>query len=468
MTALGKLFRTTAFKLAIAYLLIFTVFAGFVLGYVAFSARRLIDEQVSITVDEEIKGILTQFNSGGIVRIVRLIERRAQQPGSSLYLVTTAAGETLAGNIASVDSEGLLEAGRYELFYHVFEDGAPRPRRALVDTVVLPGGFRLLVGRDLDEADRLHDVIRRAAGWSIIFVIALAVASGVFVARRVLKRVDQMTETARSIMAGDFSGRLALAGTNDELDRLALSLNAMLDRINELMTGLREVSDNIAHDLKTPLTRLRNGAEEALRLSGAPEDYRQALEATIEEADGLIKVFNALLMIARAEAGGLLEGASSQDAAEIARDVAELYEPFAEEAGIALRVAFDGPLPVRGSRELIGQALANLVDNAIKYTGAAAEVTGGAPAEVTVSGRMVGGSVEISVADRGPGIPEEDRGRAVERFVRLETSRTRPGSGLGLSLAAAVARLHGGALRLEDNRPGLCAVLSLPSEQALP
>jgi signal transduction histidine kinase len=462
VTALGKLFRTTAFKLALVFLVIFAIFAALILGYVALNARRLLDEQVSATVSEEMKGLFAQFNAGGIQRLVRFVERRSAQPGSSLYLVTTAAGETLAGNIASVDGDILLEAGGYELSYHVIEDGVAHPRHAYVESVALPGGFHLVVGRDLDEADRLHLVILRAAGWSILFVLLLAVIAGLFVARRVLSRVDQMTETSRVIMAGDFSGRLAVTGTNDELDRLAQSLNAMLERISELMAGLREVSDNIAHDLKTPLTRLRNSAEEALRTGSSPDDYRVALNDVIDEADGLIKVFNALLMIARADAGGHLEGMAIVDAGDIARDVAELYEPLAEEAGLALRVEVDETLPIKASRELIGQALANLLDNAIKYT---AETDGEhGPCDVHVTAQKVGDRIELAVADRGPGIPLADRGRAIERFVRLETSRTRPGSGLGLSLAAAVARLHGGTLRLEDHAPGLKAVLDIPSE----
>jgi signal transduction histidine kinase len=460
VTALGRLFRTTAFKLALIFLVIFTIFAATILAYVAYNARRLLEEQVTLAVNEEIKGLLAQFNSGGVLRLVRQIERRANQPGSSLYLVTSAAGETLAGNISGIDSEGLLEAGTYELHYRMVEEGTPRPHRAMVETVILPGGFRLLVGRDLDETDRLHNVILRAAGWSVLLIVALGFASGIFVARRVLSRVDRMTETTRIIMAGDLSGRLAVTGTNDELDRLAQSLNAMLERIGELMSGLREVSDNIAHDLKTPLTRLRNSAEEALRLGDSPDVYRHALEQTIEEADDLIKIFNALLMIARAEAGGVLDTMKREDASEIARDVVELYEAFAEEAGIECRLDASEPIFVQASRELIGQALANLVDNAIKYSTVPDREHDGA--YITVSVRKEAGQVLFEVGDRGPGIPAQDRERVLERFVRLETSRTRPGSGLGLSLVAAIARLHHGTLRIEDNSPGLKTVLSLP------
>ncbi len=283
--------------------------------------------------------------------------------------------------------------------------------------------------------------------------------------RRVLGRIDDMTGTSRNIMAGDMSGRLAIRGTNDEFDRLAGSLNVMLDRVEELMKGLKEVSDNIAHDLKTPLTRLRNRAEEALRTAGGAEDYRTALETIIEEADNLIRVFNALLMIARAEAGNAREGMATFDVADVARDVAELYEPVAEEAGVALTLDLDGAaaegLQIVGSRELVGQALANLVDNALKYATLAEGQ--GAHAAVTISAARVGDTVEVVVGDRGPGIPEADRARVLDRFVRLEGSRSRPGFGLGLSLAAAVARLHGGLLRLEDNAPGLRAVVVLPA-----
>lgn len=459
---LGRLFRTTAFKLAIGILLIFAVFAVAILVYVGFSAQRLLDEQVSITVGEEIKGLLGQYNTGGVIRLVRQIERRSQQPGSSLYLVTSAAGETLAGNIMSVESEGLLEAGTYELFYRVIEDGEPKPHRALVETVILPGGFRLMVGRDLAETDRFRAVIWRTGGWSILFVLALAVTGGVFVARRVLTRIDQMTETTRLIMAGDFSGRLKVSGTDDELDRLAHSLNTMLERIQELMKGLKEVSDNIAHDLKTPLTRLRNSAEEALRNADSVDDLRSALDHVMEEADNLIKLFNALLMIARAEAGGALDKGDYLDLSAVARDVVELYEPLAEEAGLTVKVKADAPLEIRGSRELLGQALANLIDNAIKYSTTDKNVDQGPARDIVVAVERKKGVVELSIADRGPGIAEEDRGRVLDRFVRLETSRTRPGSGLGLSLAAAIARLHNGALKLEDNSPGLRVVFSLP------
>jgi signal transduction histidine kinase len=275
----------------------------------------------------------------------------------------------------------------------------------------------------------------------------------------VLKRIDGMTETAQSIMAGDLKGRLAIAGTGDELDRLADNLNAMLDRIGELMAGMQQVSDNIAHDLKTPLTRLRNRAEEALRTASTSDELRAALDGSIDEADNLIRVFNALLMIARLETGRVSDSMADLDLSDIVAGMAELYEPLAEEAGLTLRTRIAPSLRVAGNRELLGQALANLIDNALKY-GAA---TDGAEPEIVVAAERVGQTIELSVADHGQGIAEADRGRVLERFVRLDQSRSKPGFGLGLSLAVAVVRLHGGQLRLDDNRPGLRVVMTLPA-----
>src|SRR5204862_3939488 len=240
---------------------------------------------------------------GGLRRLVLVVDARSRRPGSSLYLVTTRAGEGLAGNVGSLATGVLESSGWAETRYRRHDDPDGAEHHALVRVFQLPAGFRLLVGRDLEERERLHDIVLAAGRWSLAIVIVLGVAGGFFVTRPVLKRVDAMTEPTRKIMDGDLAGRLPIAGTGDELDRLAGNLNAMLERIEALMRGLKEVSDNIAHDLKTPLTRLRNRAEEALASSGSEAEYRAALERTIEESDGLIRTFNALLMIARAESG---------------------------------------------------------------------------------------------------------------------------------------------------------------------
>ena len=271
-----------------------------------------------------------------------VIELRSRRPGSSLYLVTTPNGEALAGNVGSLEAGVLDHPGWLETSYRRIEAPDGVEHRALVEVVELPSGFRLLVGRDLEERERIYGIIANAGRWSFALVVVLGLAGGFFVSRRALKRIDAMTETAHTIMAGDLSGRLPVAGTGDELDRLADNVNAMLERIEALMHGLKEVSDNIAHDLKTPLTRLRNRCEQALRGAKGEADYRAALETTLTESDELIRTFDALLMIARAESGHARDNMIEFDAAEIARDVSELYEPLADEKGLALTV--DAPL----------------------------------------------------------------------------------------------------------------------------
>ena len=461
MTALGKLLRTTAFKLTLVYLGIFVLFAASLLAYFALNTRRLITEQITATVNGEVNGLSEQYGQGGLRRLVTVVDVRSRRPGSSLYLVTTPSGEGLAGNVGSLEPGVLDRPGWLETNYHRLESPEGADHRALVRVVQLPGGFHLLVGRDLDERERLFGIVVNAGQWSLALVIVLGLLGGFFVSRRVLSRIDAMTGTAQTIMAGDLSGRLPVAGTGDELDRLADNVNAMLDRIEALMRGLKEVSDNIAHDLKTPLTRLRYRCEQALRSATGEASYRAALESTIAESDDLIRTFDALLMIARAESGQARENMTEFDASEIARDVGELYEPVADEKGITLKIDAPAAAPVRGNRELVSQALANLIDNAIKYAGPNGKVNG-VPAEIVIRAGDDGERITLSVADRGPGIPDADRGRVVERFVRLEQSRSEPGSGLGLSLASAVARLHGGELKLEDNHPGLRTTIALP------
>jgi signal transduction histidine kinase len=468
VTAFGKLIRTTAFRLTLAYLFLFALFAASLLGYFAWNTRRLITEQITTTVNAETGEITDIFTRRGLHGLALTISNRALRPGANLYLVTTPSGQAIGGNVGSLAPGVMATTGWSETAYRRLDDQDTSDHRALVHVTELSNGFRLLIGRDLEERRRMFGIVAQAAQWSLLVVVVLGLGGGIFVARRVLRRIDAMTGTTQRIMAGDLSGRLPVGRSGDELDRLAENLNAMLERIETLMMGLKEVSDNIAHDLKTPLTRLRNRAEEALARSGSEVEYRSALERTIEESDGLIRTFNALLMIARAESGQARGNMTDFDAAEVATGIHELYEPLAEDSGVILRVK-TGPAPLHGNRELISQALANLVENAIKYGAPvpAAQPLGAdavaAAKEILIEARRAGGQVLLSVTDRGPGIPEADRKHAVERFVRLETSRTQPGSGLGLSLASAVATLHGGELRLGDAHPGLSATLAIPA-----
>ncbi len=258
-------------------------------------------------------------------------------------------------------------------------------------------------------------------------------------------------------MAGNLAGRMPVTGTGDELDRLALALNQMLDQIERLMSAMKEVSSNIAHDLKTPLTRVKARVESALR-SGVSSEYREALEKTVEESDRLLQTFNALLSIARAESGQQRSGLEPVDARTIIAEVAELYEPMVEEQGGTLSVEAAEGLDIVADRQLLAQAISNLLDNALKYGAREGE----AP-RIELSGEVSNGRVVIAVGDHGEGIPIADRDRVLERFVRLDASRSRPGNGLGLSLVSGVVKLHGGVLALEDNHPGLLAKISLPT-----
>ena len=458
MTALARTLRSTAFRLTLVIFGFGAVGAALVLGLVAVQVIKLVDEDTRAAISQEAESLIEQYDAGGIRRLGLVLAARSRAPGGTIYLLTDAVGEPLVGNISQLPVALTQISGFAQTPYQTL-DGSSK-RQALARVYALPNGFRLLVGHDLGDRARIAAVMVRTLALSLVLFAGLAAVGAAFVARRVLRRIDAMNVSARALMAGDMTERLPVSGSGDELDRLAMGLNQMLARIGELMTGLSEVSDNIAHDLRTPLTRLRNHAEEALRINGDSADYRAALLRTIEESDGLIRVFDALLMIARAEAGAQGSASEPVDVCEAVADVAELYEPLAEEKGFKLSVECEPGLALEGRRELIGQALANLLDNALKY-GDCAPASGN---EIALTARRDGGDIVIEVADRGPGVPEADRERVFDRFVRLESARSRSGSGLGLSLVAAVARLHGGKVWLEDNAPGLKVRLTLPVE----
>jgi signal transduction histidine kinase len=297
----------------------------------------------------------------------------------------------------------------------------------------------------------------------VLGIIFFSLIAGGITAQRVLRRIDAIRDTSTKIMSGNLSERVPVTKRNDEFDGLATNLNAMLDRIEQLLQGLKEVTDNVAHDLKTPLTRLRNQAESALREGASDASRQQALETTIAESDRLIQTFNALLMIARVEAGAPSGALTDIDVSTIVADVAELYGPVAEDENILVETAIAPGMHLRANRELIGQAMVNLLENAVKYARPEGQGEGQTQGRIMVGLRQAGDRVLIEVADNGPGIAEPDRKRVIERFVRLEKSRSDNGSGLGLSLVNAVARLHGGAFRIEDNAPGVRAVIDLPA-----
>jgi signal transduction histidine kinase len=449
-------------------MLLFALCAAFLVFYVTAMSERLLSQQTRQAVQEEVVDIQRAYERGGINLLLRMMERRARQPGANLYVIASPNGEILAGNVASVQPGVLNEEGwtnipfRYEPFAEV---GGPRFHLATANVLKLDNGLRIMVGRDLGDPGRFRGIVRRAlmVALAIMGLGALIIWFGI--GRNALKRIDRMSAASQKIMAGDLSQRLPVGRSGDEFDRLSDSLNAMLGRIEKLNEGLRQVSDNIAHDLKTPLTRLRNKAADAI--AETREDARRnSLEGIIAESDQLIRTFNALLMISRVEAGSIAAEMSEVDLSAISSDSAELYEPVAEEAGLALVTEIEPGLIVQGNRELVGQAIFNLLDNAIKYS-----VESNGDPRIVVKLSRSGGTSRLSVCDSGPGVPAEKRGEVVKRFVRLDESRSKPGTGLGLSLVEAVMELHGGSLELSatdeanTEAPGLTVTMVFPDRK---
>lgn len=451
--------RMTAVRLSILYFVVFTLFSLFLVVLVSHDAARIMSAQIHEAIDTDVAALEEQYHAGGLVRLLVTLDELGRRPDAGLFYVVDTSGNPIAGNVAELPPGAIAGADEdpRPLDYTRFENGSEVQRFALVRTIVLDNGFRVLVGRDVGERERFRMVIRKAFRAIAVVMVLLGGATWLFVSRRVLKRIDQVSATSRRLVAGDLSGRLAVTGSGDEFDRLAVSLNTMLDRIGELMKGLKEVSDNVAHDLKTPLTRLRNRAEAALSGEPSAERYREALEATIDESDGLIRTFDALLTIARLEAGSGGGDTSPLDLAEVVDEVAELWEPVAEEEDATLTVATEPGLRVAGRRELLAQTLINLLDNALKHGRAE-----GRPSVIALTLARDGTRARITVADNGDGIAEADRARVFERFTRLEASRSTPGSGLGLALVAAVIRRSGGEITLSDANPGLKVTIELP------
>ncbi|MEO5806048.1 HAMP domain-containing sensor histidine kinase [Devosia sp.] len=467
MHRLAQLWRTSTVRLTATFIFIFVLFSILLMAFIGWQSSVQIQRQQTDDIDREVKLLQRVDRQQGMRGIAVAVQRLSRNPGPGIYFLGDPTGQFLLGNITTVPIYVLQDEGVYSFDYERAvpvdpDDNRPPPGRrgfAVVRSVLLDSGLRLVVGRDVVERRGFTAIIIQSFLFGVGGILVFSVIAGGITARRVLRRIDAINATSTTIMSGNMSERVPVTKRNDEFDGLALNLNAMLDRIEQLLQGLKEVTDNVAHDLKTPLTRLRNQAESALR-DGASDDLRRkALETTIVESDKLIQTFNALLMIARAEAGAPSGALVDVDVSAVVADVAELYGPVAEDDGITLETAVTDGIHLHANRELIGQAMVNLVENAMKYY----EPRDGVMGKITVGVRQVGDRVVIEVGDNGPGIPLEDRKRVLERFVRLEKSRTEPGSGLGLSLVNAVTRLHRGTFRLEDNNPGVLAVIDLPA-----
>lgn len=452
---LPRILRTSSFRLALLYLALFSVSAFSLLGFIYWNTASFIAKQTDETIKAEITGLAEQYRMTGLAGLTSVVIERSRNQREALYLLTTPNRQPIAGNIDSWPNKPTDAAGWINFEYQRPIGGKAVVHHARARHLVLSDGFQLLVGRDVEERLQIGRLIRDAVAWGVALTLALGLAGGILVSRNLLRRVEAVNAVARGIMAGDLSHRVALRGSGDEFEQLATNVNAMLDQIERLLDGMRQVTDNIAHDLRGPLHRTRTRLEVTLAESPDCEAYRDALEETVVEVEALLNTFNALLSIAELDAGAAHPTLEPLDLGRLVADVAELYAPVAEEQGLNFSVEAPVGLTVRGERHLLSQALSNLVDNAIKYS-----PDGGS---ITISVRRAGEFCEAVIADTGPGIPEADRERVQDRFVRLEASRHQPGSGLGLSLVRAVVRVHGGELRLEDNAPGLRIVIALPA-----
>ncbi len=452
-----RILRTSTFRYAVLYMVVFGLSVSGVLGFVYWSTVSVIESQSDATIEAEIAGLEEQYRERGPFGLMEIIKARSadETRRRGIYLLTDPALNPLAGNLSRWPDEARGDPRWVDFHIQAAKSTGGPAQIARARTFRLQGGFHLLVGRDLTERAEFRRTIKDALIWALGITLLLGVGGGLLLSRQYLHRLDAFNAGSRAILRGDISQRMPETGSGDEFDRLAQNLNQMLDQISRLVDGMRGVADNIAHDLRSPISRLRSRLE--LTLMDPPDAalYRAALEKTIEETDAILETFNALLAIALAESGALRENFERLDLAALARDAAELYDAAAEELGQTLVLETDGEPTAMGDRNLLSQALANLLDNALKHTPAGGRI-------VLAAGIGPDGGPEIVVSDTGPGIPAEARSRVLERFIRLDSSRSTKGSGLGLSLVAATARLHDAELLLEDNNPGLRVRLRFP------
>jgi signal transduction histidine kinase len=449
------LLRTQAFRIVLAYVLLFALSVTALLFFTYWNTRRTLDGQTDQIIEAEITGLQEEYQHFGLPGLVETVRARSLHQGQSLYLLSDGLHHAVAGNLDAWPQISDSPGNMVEFDYERPVDGKMEARRARGRVFNLAGDFVLLVAQDVHDRYLTERMFTTTLPWTVLLILLLGTAGGALMSRNMLRRLDTINRTSGEIIAGDLTRRVPLNGSGDEFDALAENLNRMLDRIERLMRGLREVTDSVAHDLRTPLNRLRNRLEESVARLNSGGAQAGEIERAIAETDQLIGTFNALLLIAETDAGTTRAAMSALDLGGVAADVVELYEPLAEEKKLVLTLAPGSAVAIEGNRSLIAQALANLVDNAIKYTPA-----GG---KVRIGTTLTEQGVDLSVADSGPGIPLADRPRVTERFVRLEASRNSPGTGLGLSLVAAVAHFHNAELVLEDNAPtGLKAVLRFP------
>ena len=457
-----RLLRTQAFRIVLVYVLLFAFSVSALLFFTYWNTRRTLDAQSDQIIEAEITGLNEQYQRLGVRGLAESVMNRTLHPGQALYVLADSQHRVLAGNLDSWPSV-IGDPGNFvEFDYERRVTGDPETRRArgqLFPLQTPAGDFYLLVAEDVHDRDLTQRMFTTTLPWTVGLILVFGLLGGALLSRNLLARLDSINRTSSEIVAGNLTRRVPVSGAHDEFDVLAENLNRMLDRIERLMKGMREVTDSVAHDLRTPLNRLRQRLEQSQARMSATGSDTSEIDRAVAETDQLIGTFNALLLIAETDAGTTRGAMSPLDLASVAADVSELYEPLAEEKNVTLTLAkpfglHGADTVIEGNRSLVSQALANLVDNAIKYTPA-----GG---RVTIRPAVSFQGVDLCVADTGPGIPPAERPRVVERFVRLEASRHSPGTGLGLSLVQAVAHFHNAELILEDNSPGLKVTLRFP------
>ncbi len=449
-----RLFRSLVFRHTLFYVGIFILSEIVVFGVLYWSTLRVYEQRANDAIHAEARAIEQQFIGLSVTEMAKIITRRCNdEPGEyDQYILTTRNYVYIAGNVLEwprglSDRSPLVEVA-------LGRDANGEPELHRVQTLTLPSGHHVLVGRNLTELAKIRGLIAQALLRTLALTLLLGIGGGFAVSRIVTSRLDRINTSSEAILQGDITRRMPLVGTGDELDVLSENLNRMLDRIEALMQGMRDVTDDIAHDMLKPISRMRSRIELALMGPRDAEDYREILVRTIEETDEVLTLFNALLTIATTESGTPRDHFEELDLEKVAKSAVEIYEPLAEDAGLTLVLRADQPVKLSGNPHLITQALANLLDNAIKYAPGSGSVS--------VEASSDGSVAVLSVADSGPGIPGSFRDRALDRFSRADESRTTAGSGLGLSLVRAVAQLHGGTVALDDNDPGLRVTLALP------
>lgn len=451
----GRFLRTTAFRLALLYVGLFCASVAALFAFVYAASDVLMDRQREQAIIADLSSLQDLYLRSDLATLADAIRvrTRSELVGDRVYLLTDPDFSRIEGNVLNWPQQVELDGPWVRFPIQRVAPAEAESHHAVALHAALPDDHHLLVGQDTYAQERFQQAILKVFLWATAITLVLGIGGGLFMSRNMLRRIEAINLGAEHVMRGEVRYRIPLSGSGDEFDRLAANLNAMLDQIERLMGSVRQVTINIAHDLRSPLSRIKQRLEEAVAERADADRRRDSVEQAAAEADQLLATFNAMLSIADAESGAGRTEMEPVDLEALAADVAELYEPLMDEKGLALEMAVDGPALVSGNRHLLFQALANLVDNAVKYGASGGRVR----LAVMPEGSL--GGPEIAVADRGPGIPLADRDRVLERFVRLDDSRTTPGNGLGLSLVAAIVHLHGAELALEDGAPGLRAAI---------